>query len=98
MQPVRRFRYAGWRVRQFPPGLRGRAVEAASRVCKGSVTPHTSGSQGSPAFRMLEITTNPDNIASRLVIEANGDVLVEHFLKPQQFGRKPGLRFRITFT
>ena len=32
--------------------LRGRAVEAAPRVCKVSATPHTSGSQGSrPAVR-----------------------------------------------
>jgi predicted acetyltransferase len=46
----------------------------------------------------VEITTDPDNIASRRVIEANGGILVEHFIKPQQFGCKPGLRFRITFT
>ena len=46
----------------------------------------------------VEITTDPDNIASRRVIEANGGILVEHFIKPEQFGRKPGLRFRITFT
>jgi predicted acetyltransferase len=46
----------------------------------------------------VEITTDPDNIASQRVIEANGGTLVEHFIKPQQFGCKPGLRFRITFT
>ena len=46
----------------------------------------------------MEITTDPDNIASQRVIEANGGILVEHFIKPQQFGCKPGLRFRITFT
>src|SRR5438874_4172413 len=46
----------------------------------------------------VEITTDPDNIASQRVIEANGGILVEHFTKPQQFGCKPGLRFRITFT
>ena len=46
----------------------------------------------------VEITTDPDNIASQRVIEANGGVFVEHFIKPQQFGRKPGLRFRIMFT
>ena len=44
----------------------------------------------------VEITTDPDNIASQRVIEANGGILVEHFIKPQQFGCKPGLRFRIT--
>jgi predicted acetyltransferase len=46
----------------------------------------------------VEITTDPDNIASQRVIEANGGILVEHFIKPQQFGCKPGVRFRITFT
>ena len=46
----------------------------------------------------VEITTDPNNIASQRVIEANGGILVEHFIKPQQFGCKPGLRFRITFT
>ena len=43
----------------------------------------------------VEITTDPDNIASQRVIEANGGILVEQFIKPKQFGCKPGLRFRI---
>jgi predicted acetyltransferase len=43
----------------------------------------------------VEITTDPDNVASQRVIEANGGVLIEHFIKPPQFGGKPGLRFRI---
>jgi predicted acetyltransferase len=43
----------------------------------------------------VEITTDPNNIASRRVIESNGGFLVEPFVKPQQFGSKPGLRFRI---
>jgi predicted acetyltransferase len=46
----------------------------------------------------VEITTDPDNIASQRVIEANGGIFVEHFIKPQQFGCKPGLRFRIMLT
>jgi predicted acetyltransferase len=46
----------------------------------------------------VEITTDPDNVASRRVIEANAGILVESFIKPKQFGCKPGLRFRITFT
>src|SRR5215469_13450977 len=45
----------------------------------------------------VEITTDPDNIASQRVIEANGGVFVERFIKPPQFGNKPGLRFRIAF-
>ena len=43
----------------------------------------------------VEITTDPDNVASQRVIEANGGVLVEHFTKPAQFSSTPGLRYRI---
>jgi predicted acetyltransferase len=43
----------------------------------------------------VEITTDPENIASQRVIEANGGILIEHFIKPQQFDCKPGLRFRV---
>jgi predicted acetyltransferase len=43
----------------------------------------------------VEITTDPDNIASRRVIEANGGKLYERFVKPPQFGSKLGLRYRI---
>ena len=44
----------------------------------------------------VEITTDPSNVASQRVIEANGGVLVEHFVKPPQFKSKDGLRFRIS--
>jgi predicted acetyltransferase len=43
----------------------------------------------------VEITTDPDNVASQRVILANGGTLVEQFTKPPQFGGKPGLRYRI---
>jgi predicted acetyltransferase len=43
----------------------------------------------------IEVTTDPDNTASQKVIQANGGVLFEHFVKPPQFGSKPGLRYRI---
>jgi predicted acetyltransferase len=43
----------------------------------------------------VEITTDPDNVASRRVIEANGGQLYEHFIRPPQFGSKPGVRYRI---
>ena len=46
----------------------------------------------------VEITTDPDNVASQRVIEVNGGVLVERFTKPAQFGNAPGLRYRITLT
>lgn len=43
----------------------------------------------------VEITTDPDNVASQHVIQANGGVLFETFTKPAQFGGVPGLRYRI---
>jgi len=43
----------------------------------------------------VEITTDPENIASQRVIEANGGVLHERFVKSAQFGSTPGLRYRI---
>jgi predicted acetyltransferase len=46
-------------------------------------------------LRYVEITTDPDNLASQRVVEANGGVLFERFTKPAQFGATPGLRYRI---
>ncbi len=43
----------------------------------------------------VEVTTDPDNLASQKVITANGGVLIESFTKPVAFGSTPGLRFRI---
>ena len=44
----------------------------------------------------VDITTDPDNIASQRVITANGGVLVERFHRPAAYGGTPGLRYRIT--
>ena len=46
-------------------------------------------------LRYVEITTIPENTASRRVIEANGGVLVEHFVAPAALGGKPGVRYRV---
>lgn len=46
-------------------------------------------------LRYVELTTDPDNIASQRTIEANGGVLHERFIKPAQFGNQPALRYRI---
>lgn len=46
-------------------------------------------------LEFVEITTDPENVASQRVILANGGVLVERFLKPSQYGGKEGLRYRI---
>jgi predicted acetyltransferase len=43
----------------------------------------------------VHITTDPDNLASKRVIEANGGVLVERFTRGPQYGNTPALRYRI---
>lgn len=43
----------------------------------------------------VEVTTDPSNLASQRVIEANGGVLHERFVKPAPFGGGDGLRYRI---
>ena len=43
----------------------------------------------------VEITTDPDNLASQKVMLANGGVLVETFDKGAAYGHAPGLRYRI---
>ena len=46
-------------------------------------------------LRYVEITTDPDNVASRRVIEANGGVLHDEFMKPASLGGTPSVRYRI---
>jgi predicted acetyltransferase len=49
-------------------------------------------------LRYVELVTEPHNVASQRVIEANGGVLVEHFVKPASLGGVPALRYRIETT
>ena len=43
----------------------------------------------------VDLTTEPDNIASHRVIEKNGGVLIERFVKPALYGSGESLRWRI---
>jgi predicted acetyltransferase len=43
----------------------------------------------------VEITTDPDNLASRRVVEANAGTLVAEFTRPESFGGTPAVRYRI---
>jgi predicted acetyltransferase len=43
----------------------------------------------------VELTADPDNIASQRVILANGGTLIESFHKSEAYGGTPSLRFRI---
>jgi predicted acetyltransferase len=69
-----------WKRRQ------GHATQAVRQVL-----PYARA-QGLP---YVEITTDPDNIASQKVITANGGVLMEFFTKPAAFGSARGVRYRI---
>lgn len=57
-----------------------------------AVLPHARSEAGLP---YVEVTTDPDNLASRKVIERAGGVLFERFTKPAAFAAAPGLRYRI---
>ena len=46
-------------------------------------------------LRYVEITTQPDNIASQRVITANGGVLIEEFITPPSRGGDRELRYRV---
>jgi len=65
---------------------RGYATQALAQML-----PHARAER----LRYVEITTDPDNVPSQRVIEANGGVLHERFHKPAEFGGVPGLRYRI---
>lgn len=69
-----------------PKRGRGYATQALAQML-----PHVRREQ----LRYVEITTDPGNVASQRVIQANGGVLHERFTKPVQFGGVPGLRYRI---
>ena len=43
----------------------------------------------------VDVTTDPDNIASQRVITANGGVLIARFARPSAYGGTPGWRYRI---
>ena len=46
-------------------------------------------------LEFVHITTEPETLASQRVIEANGGVLVERFVRGPQYGSTPALRYRI---
>lgn len=43
----------------------------------------------------VEITTQPDNLGSQRVIEANGGVSLGEFVEPEQYGGETGVKYRI---
>lgn len=51
--------------------------------------------RASTGLPWVELTTDPANVASRRVIEANGGAFVERFVKPAAHGGTEALRYRI---
>jgi len=49
----------------------------------------------SEGLRYVEITTQPDNVASQRVITANGGVLIGEFVTPPALGSHRELRYRV---
>jgi predicted acetyltransferase len=70
------------------PWKRGRGY---AKAALGLILTHAR----SEGLTSVEITTDPDNVASQRVIEGTGGVLVGVFSKPAQYGSVPGLRYRI---
>jgi predicted acetyltransferase len=50
---------------------------------------------GAEGLRYVELTTDPDNVASRRVIESAGGILVEEFVTPAALGSRRELRYRV---
>ena len=48
-----------------------------------------------PGLRRLELTTEPENLASCRVIERNGGILIDEIEKPRAYGGGASLRFVI---
>jgi predicted acetyltransferase len=70
------------------PWKRGRGY---AKQALGAILPEAK----TIGLEYVEMTTDPDNIASQRVMLANGAVLIERFKKPAQYGGVDGLRFRI---
>lgn len=77
--------HIGYSVVPWKQG-RGLATRALAQVLP------EAWSRGLP---YVEIVTDPENAASRRVIEANEGVFIEEFVKPTQYGSTQGLRYRI---
>ncbi len=64
-------------------GFAAQAVQALLPEARALGLPH------------VEITTDPDNLASQRVIENAGGVLFERYTQPAAFGGGSGLRYRV---
>lgn len=84
----------------LPPHVLGHIGYAIVPWCAGRGLAKQALAQMLPLARaqglkQVEITTDPDNLASQRVITANGGRLLASFDKGQAYGHRPGLRFVI---
>lgn len=70
-----------------------RRGEGHATAALGALLP-LAAAQG---LRWIDLTTDPDNVASHRVIVANGGRLIERFTKPEAYGGVEGLLWRIVF-
>jgi predicted acetyltransferase len=73
------------------PGKRGLGY---AKQALAQLLPHAKAE----GLRYVELTTDPENIASQRVIEANGGVLIEQYARPDALGGHETLRYRITLS
>lgn len=82
--------HIGYAVVPWQQG-RGAATFALQQLIKETLSMgHLNG------LEYLEITTQPDNVASQAVIAKCGGKLVERYTEPPMYGGLEGLRFRIS--
>jgi predicted acetyltransferase len=77
--------HIGYAVVPWKQG-RGYATQALREVLRDAVAQR---------LRYVDLTTDPDNVASQKVIEANGGVFVEEFITPPGLGSKRERRYRV---
>ena len=78
-----------------PHRLQRRAVEAPAGICHRGAAARSFPTPPPRISTFVEITTDPDNIGSQRVIEANGGVLLDGYEPDPVYGVECKLRYRI---
>ncbi len=99
--------FCGWISLRWQPGTTALPAHVLGHIGYGVVPGKRGRGYATDALRQMleyarveglpfvELTTDPDNLASQRVIEKNGGVLVEHFTKVAAHGGGPSIRWRI---
>jgi predicted acetyltransferase len=99
--------FCGWISLRWQPGTTALPPHVLGHIGYGVVPSKRGRGYATDALRQMleyarveglpfvDLTTDPDNLASQRVIEKNGGVLVEHFTKVAAYGGGPSIRWRI---